>query len=240
MLWRKKEGGGGQFKTYWYGNIVRKTFRWDVPTPKLFVSQKLWRFWLKPKLQSKWARPSVFLGKMNCKKALSGRRGGVGRPIICLLFCHSPAWVTRMTSWTPKCVGISLQHPLCHIVGKSAWNSTDRNLEQEIAQNQVTNWYKQYAKIALTEALLQCAKNINSWICACAQLASTVFKACFARTEAKKLHDQLENSTDTSLHFPTDVLNSVRVILDLGAVIAFLLIDTLFQSSILILWFVWD
>ena len=31
-------------------------------------------------------------------------------------------------------------------------------LEQNIAKNRVTNWYSQYAKIALLEALLQCAK----------------------------------------------------------------------------------
>ena len=31
-------------------------------------------------------------------------------------------------------------------------------LEQKIAQNRVTNWYSQYAKIAPLEALLQCAK----------------------------------------------------------------------------------
>ena len=37
------------------------------------------------------------------------------------------------------------------MVGKS----TEKNLEQKIAQNQVTNWYKQYAKVALLEALLQ-------------------------------------------------------------------------------------
>ena len=37
------------------------------------------------------------------------------------------------------------------MVGKS----TEKNLKQKIAQNQVTNWYKQYAKVALLEALLQ-------------------------------------------------------------------------------------
>ena len=103
-------------------------------------------------------------------------------------------------------------------------------MEQKIAQTLATNWYKQFVEIALLEAFIAMCQNTNSRISASALLASTVFKACFARTEAKKLHDQLENSTDTSLHFPTDVLNSVRVILDLGAVIAFLLIDALFQS----------
>ena len=38
-----------------------------------------------------------------------------------------------------------------------AWlaKAQKKNLEQKIAQNQVTNWYKQYAKVALLEALLQ-------------------------------------------------------------------------------------
>ena len=71
------------------------------------------------------------------------------------------------------------------ILGKTHEIEQYKNLKQKIAQNRVTNWYKQYAKIALIEALLQCAKNTNSWISASAQLASTVFKACFARTETK-------------------------------------------------------
>ena len=32
-------------------------------------------------------------------------------------------------------------------------NSTDRNLEQKIAQIHVTNWYRQYNRIALLEKL---------------------------------------------------------------------------------------
>ena len=37
------------------------------------------------------------------------------------------------------------------MVGKS----TEKKLKQKIAQNQVTDWHKQYAKVALLEALLQ-------------------------------------------------------------------------------------
>ena len=44
------------------------------------------------------------------------------------------------------------------IAGKKHEIEKYKNLEQEIAQNRVTNWDKQYAKIALIEALLQCVK----------------------------------------------------------------------------------
>ena len=51
-------------------------------------------------------------------------------------------------------------------------------------------------------------QNTNSWISASAQLASTVFKAYFARNEAKNWHDQLEKSTDASMRFSTMYMTS--------------------------------
>ena len=146
----------------------------------------------------------------------------------------------------PKCVGISWQHPLCPADDHS-WNKAwNRKVQKFGARNSTKPSYQLGQAICQTcsdRSITAMCQNKNSWIIASAQLASTVFKACFARTKAKN------SATTTSLKiaqtglcvFQLNIwrpkLGARHLVLDCSAVgILFILIDTLFT----ILWFVWD